>query len=87
MTVFGIIITLNQLMAMKPSEGFKPNEGVIISFIAMTMISILPQVLLSVASAKAVTRRLIFLAIGLVVLIALNELSKLSWVRFASVLA
>ena len=77
MTVFGIIITLNHLMAMKPSEGLKPTEGIIITLIAMTMISILPQILLSVASAKAVSRRLIFLAIGLVILIALNELSKL----------
>ena len=77
MTVFGIIITLNHLMAMKPSEGLKPTEGIIITLIAMTMISILPQILLSVASAKAVSRRLIFLAIGSVILIALNELSKL----------
>jgi len=77
MIVFGIIITLNQLMAMKPSEGLKPTEGIIITLIAMTMVSILPLILLSVASAKAVSRRLIFLAIGLVLLIALNELSRL----------
>jgi ABC-type uncharacterized transport system permease subunit len=38
---------------------------------------ILPIGLLSVAPAKAVSRRLIFLAIGLILLIALNELSKL----------
>jgi hypothetical protein len=41
------------------------------------MIFFLPVVLLSVAPAKAVARRLIFLALGLVLLIALNELSKL----------
>jgi putative tryptophan/tyrosine transport system substrate-binding protein len=35
-------------------------------------------ILLSVAPAKAVSRRLIFLAIGLVLLIALNGLSKLA---------
>jgi hypothetical protein len=38
---------------------------------------ILPLILLSVAPAKAVSRRLIFLAIGLVLLIGLNELSRL----------
>jgi hypothetical protein len=38
---------------------------------------ILPLILLSVAPAKAVSRRLIFLALGLLLLIALNELSKL----------
>jgi hypothetical protein len=38
---------------------------------------ILPLILLSVAPAKAISRRLIFLAIGLLLLIVLNELSKL----------
>ena len=38
---------------------------------------VLPIIILSVAPAKAVSRRLIFLAIGLVLLLALNELSKL----------
>ena len=38
---------------------------------------VLPVIILSVAPAKAVSRRLIFLAIGLVLLLALNELSKL----------
>jgi hypothetical protein len=37
---------------------------------------LLPLILLSVAPAKDVSRRLIFLAIGLILLIALNELSK-----------
>jgi hypothetical protein len=41
------------------------------------MIFLLPVILLSVAPAKAVSRRLIFLALGLLLLIALNELSKL----------
>jgi hypothetical protein len=41
------------------------------------MIWVLPLILLSVAPAKAVSRRLIFLAIGLILLIALNEVSKL----------
>ena len=35
-----------------------------------------PLILLSVAPARAVSRRLIFLALGLLLLIALNELSK-----------
>jgi len=38
---------------------------------------------LSVAPAKAVSRRLIFLALGLLLLIALNELSKLGLVLTA----
>jgi hypothetical protein len=38
---------------------------------------VLPLILLSAAPAKAVSRRLTFLAIGLVLLIALNEVSKL----------
>jgi hypothetical protein len=38
---------------------------------------VLPLILLSVAPAKAIARRLIFLALGLLLLIALNELSKL----------
>jgi hypothetical protein len=38
---------------------------------------ILTVILLSVAPAKALSRRLIFLALGLLLLIALNELSKL----------
>jgi hypothetical protein len=70
MVIFWTIITLNQLIAMPPSEGFA-------NFTAIAMISILPVILLSVAPAKAVNRRLIFLALGLLLLIALNELSKL----------
>ena len=41
------------------------------------MIFVLLLILLSVAPAKAISRRLIFLALGLLLLIALNELSKL----------
>lgn len=44
---------------------------------AVTMILVFPLILLSVAPAKAVSRRLIFLAIGLLLLIAFNEISKL----------
>jgi hypothetical protein len=70
MAIFWIIITLNNLMAMRDSKGFA-------YFTAVAMIIVLPVILLSVAPAKAVSRRLIFLALGLILLIALNELSKL----------
>jgi TIR domain len=45
--------------------------------VAFTMLPILSLILLSVAPAKAIARRLIFLALGLLLLIGLNELSKL----------
>ena len=51
-----------------------------VGFPTMTSIGIilvLPPILLSIAPAKALSRRLIFLALGLLLLIALNELSKL----------
>jgi len=47
-------------------------------FSAIAMLGVLPLIVLSVAPAKAVSRRLLFLAIGLLLLIALNELSKLA---------
>jgi len=46
-------------------------------FVALLLGWFLPLIVLSVAPAKAVSRRLIFLAIGLLLLIGLNELSKL----------
>jgi TIR domain-containing protein len=49
------------------------------SFIEFVIGWSLPVILLSVAPAKAVSRRLLFLAIGLLILIALNELSKLGF--------
>jgi hypothetical protein len=45
--------------------------------IGVGMILFLPAILLSVVPAKAVSRRLIFLGLGLLLLLALNELSKL----------
>jgi hypothetical protein len=45
--------------------------------VAVLIAWVLPLIVFSVAPAKAVTRRLLFLAIGLLLLIALNELSKL----------
>ena len=58
-----------------PEPADKYNAMVVFSAIAM--LGVLPLIVLSVAPAKAVSRRLIFLAIGLILLIALNELSKL----------
>jgi len=46
-------------------------------FVSICLSWFLPVVLLLVAPAKAINRRLIFLALGLILLIALNELSKL----------
>jgi hypothetical protein len=66
MVLFWIIITLNQI-------GTYVEAGLA----AVAMIWVLPLILLSVAPAKAVSRRLIFLALGLLLLIALNEISKL----------
>ena len=70
MAIFWIIITHDQFMAMPYSRDFAEAT-------AVAMISGLPLALVSVAPAKAISRRLIFLALGLVLLIALNELSKL----------
>jgi hypothetical protein len=66
--IFWIIITFNQI-------PFNPDFDALVGAIAV--IWVLPLILLSVAPAKAVSRRLIFLAMGLILLIALNELSKL----------
>jgi hypothetical protein len=48
-----------------------------LTLIAAGMLWVLSVILLSVAPAKAISHRLIFLALGLLLLIALNELSKL----------
>jgi hypothetical protein len=66
--IFFVIIALRQLIGSEvPAAGLT----------ALAMAMVLPLILLAVAPAKAVTRRLIFLALGLILLIALNELSKL----------
>ena len=64
-------IILNELIAQPYSKGF-------LEFTAIALISGLSVILLSVAPAKAVSRRLIFLALGLLLLIALNELPSLA---------
>jgi hypothetical protein len=78
MIIFWIIITLrptiNQMIG---DVDFGFGRRALADFAAVAMIWVLSIILLSVAPAKAVSRRLIFLAIGLILLIALNELSKL----------
>lgn len=73
--IFWIIITLNQIES--ATENIGPDKYGNIALAVLAMIWVLPLILLSVAPAKAVSRRLIFLAMGLILLIALNELSKL----------
>jgi TIR domain len=73
MQIFYGIIVITQLMTIGHSTPFTPAAGVT----SYVMVLVLPLILLSVAPAKAVSRRLIFLALGLLLLIALNELSKL----------
>jgi hypothetical protein len=69
MATFWEIITFNYLIAMtKYDYVFNAAFGILF---------VLPLMLLSVAPAKAIARRLIFLALGLLLLIGLNELSKL----------
>ena len=69
--VFFVVIELDLLR----SYNFFTSPTALTS--AFVMIWFLPLFLLSAAPAKAISRRLIFLAIGLILLIALNELSKL----------
>jgi len=69
-TFFHIITIIPQI-----SINIRPNEALVFSLFVVICIS--PVILLSAAPGKAISRRLIFLAIGLLLLIALNELSKL----------
>jgi hypothetical protein len=71
LVTFWTIITFNQLITMPDTEG------TVVEQIAFAMILFLPAIPLSVAPAKAISRRLIFLGLGLLLLIALNELSEL----------
>src|SRR5262245_17884242 len=66
MVIFWTIITLNNLAS-----------NLSVNYTAFAMMWALPLILLSVAPAKDVSRRLIFLALGLILLMSLNELSKL----------
>ena len=71
--IFYTIIVFNQLISIPTPEG---DEGGNLLLVALAAGLLLPLILLSVAPARVISRRLIFLAIGLVLLIALNELSK-----------
>jgi hypothetical protein len=75
MLVFSITIFSTFFRTTEPSPGDSYEFAAVTT--GLTMMMVLPPVLLSVAPAKAISRRLIFLAIGLLLLIALNELSKL----------
>src|SRR5262245_52045488 len=79
-SVFFNIIVFRQLtsMLLRGSREFSLSESATFVFSPLIMM-ILLLILLSVAPAKAVSRRLIFLALGLLLLIALNELSKLGF--------
>jgi hypothetical protein len=58
--------------------GWRPGPyNFVVSNGAFVILWIFPIILLSVAPAKAISRRLIYLGIGLLLLIALNELSTL----------
>jgi hypothetical protein len=70
MLIFFSIMTLYQLLAAVAADG-------IVFLVALAFGVGLPTLLLLIAPTKAITRRLIFLALGLILLIALNELSKL----------
>jgi hypothetical protein len=78
--VFLIVVFWTIINLAEDEEEFHAEDmfAVIIpTLIGFAMIPVLSLILLSVAPAKAVSRRLIFLALGLLLLIGLNELSKL----------
>jgi len=72
-SVFLLFIFAGTLVIVPGSDD--PDFKVAVGF--WLTASVLPVILLSAAPAKVVSRRLIFLALGLLLLIALNELSKL----------
>lgn len=69
--IFWIIIIPNQLM----HETVKEFGNAL--FASIMIMPFLVPFLLLIGPAKAVSRRLLFLALGLILLIALNQLSKL----------
>jgi hypothetical protein len=70
LVIFWTIITFIPLITMPSYESVKGIAGAIILF--------LPLIPLLFTPAKEISRRLLFLLIGLILLIALNELSKLA---------
>jgi hypothetical protein len=75
LTIF--IMSIFSSIIIRPSAADPDPDDDIAFLVAVSMQLLLPLILLSVAPAKAVSRRLIFLVLGLLILIALNELSKL----------
>jgi hypothetical protein len=75
LSVFLMLIFWSNIAARQQQELQGPSIMAIYWTIGLSWV--LPLIVLSVAPAKAISRRLIFLAIGLLLLIALNELSKL----------
>ena len=80
---FSIIITVIPLRDLEIPADYKsydeeltPRPGGALILSILFTFCVLPTILFSVAPAKAISRRLIFLALGLLLLIALNELSK-----------
>jgi hypothetical protein len=67
-----VIIVDDQLRRMEQSFSVRIALGV--AAVSSLVLQLIP---LLVAPARAISRRLIFLALGLLLLIALNELSKL----------
>src|SRR5262249_13240757 len=80
--IFWQIITLATLsdewtnMLIARAGDLKGDDYLIVIVMVTSWKLIQSVILLSVAPAKAISRRLIFLALGLLLLIALNELSK-----------
>jgi TIR domain len=78
MLMFYIIIAIVPLGNLGGlGEHITPSDAGALGLVMILVAWISPLILLSAAPAKAVSRRLIFLALGLLLLIALNELSKL----------
>jgi len=72
----GYFTFITQLVDSSLIGEYTQVYAMIANIAMVVMVSILPLILLSVAPAKAVSRHLIFLALGLLLLIGLNELSK-----------
>jgi hypothetical protein len=74
----GLVLTFFIIITLVPLQDLAPKgvTALAVGTAWLGLIWILPIILLSVAPAKAISRRLIFLALGLLLLIALNELSK-----------
>jgi hypothetical protein len=79
MVIFWVIISVNPIVSIGMSSE-NPSDNLAVAaayFASAAMLLVLTLIILSAAPAKAVSRRLIFLALGLLLLVALNELSKL----------